>query len=82
MSAYVDRDQVVKFYYGNALIELKEFLPPEEPLPQVAQSQTSPISNIENSISCIESLLGELKGSQRELSYLVSDFNRMLKKIQ
>ncbi len=31
MSAYLDQDQVVKFYFGNAMNDLEAFLPQEDP---------------------------------------------------
>lgn len=81
MSAYVDQDQFVKFYYGNAIEDLKDFLPPDESIVK-AHTQPSATHSLEASLSNLESILGELKGAQRELSYLVSDLGRMMKKVR
>lgn len=91
MSAYVDQDQVVKFYYGNAIEDLKDFLPPDE-APFVKTHATSStqthvassnvMQSLDSSLSSLESLMGELKGAQRELSYLVNDLSRMVKKVR
>jgi Rps23 Pro-64 3,4-dihydroxylase Tpa1-like proline 4-hydroxylase len=80
MSAYVDQDQPVKFYYGNAIKDLKDFLPPDEAPTQTYVAASNVMQSLDDSLSSLESLMSELKGAQRELSFLVHDLNRMIKK--
>jgi hypothetical protein len=84
MSAYVDQDQVVKFYFGNAMKDLEAFLPPDDhaqrPQPIGAPQNDMP-ATIEHSLSSLENTLAELKSAHRELSYLVGDLGRMIKKV-
>ena len=86
MSAYVDQDQVVKFYYGNALRDLKDFLPPEEafrsPSNEALSTHQSASHSLEATLSSVESLMSDLQGAQRELSYLVQDLGRMMKRVK
>ncbi|MEO5667558.1 MAG: hypothetical protein ABIR96_05835 [Bdellovibrionota bacterium] len=77
MSAYQDKDHVVKFYFGNAMKDLAAVLPQEDPRFQTpAQTQ---IASVEQTLASVESKLEQLKGAHRELSFLVQDLGRMIK---
>jgi hypothetical protein len=78
MSAYQDKDQVVKFYYGNAIKDLEAFLPRDDPRYQTGS--TSPTDPVEQTLSSVEATLSQLQEAHRELSYLVQDLGRMIKR--
>lgn len=78
MSAYQDKDQVVKFYFGNAMRDLASVLPKEDPRFQTPAA--TELSQVEQTLSSVEASLERLKGAQRELSFLVQDLGRMIKR--
>jgi len=77
MSAYQDKDQVVKFYFGNAMKDLAAVLPKEDP--RFQNPAESNLSQVEQTLSSVEATLEQLKGAHRELSFLVQDLGRMIK---
>jgi predicted RNase H-like nuclease (RuvC/YqgF family) len=79
MSAYQDKDQVVKFYFGNAMKDLAAVLPKEDP--RFEPKSSGSIAQVEQALSSVESTLEQLKHANRELSFLVQDLGRMIKKI-
>ena len=80
MSAYQDKDQVVKFYFGNAMKDLAAVLPPEDP--RLQQTHVSDeVTQVELTLSEVEATLKQLSDAHRELSFLVQDLGRMIKKV-
>lgn len=95
MPATRDQDQAIKFYYGNAMLELGDFLPEEDPSVVVearaiaGHVQTTverpPVhsrstESLSDSIQNIENIMESLKTSRKELSYLMADLRRLLGK--
>ncbi|NCN42607.1 hypothetical protein GW916_15320 [bacterium] len=79
MSAYLDQDQVVKFYYGNAMIDLEAFLPSEDPVVvleaqrlvnadgQPEPSQTTNHFTPPPQLHALEDSLSEIEGAMKDL---------------
>jgi hypothetical protein len=81
MSAKLDKSQGFQFYYGNAMVELKDFLPQEEK----ALPNSNSDSHHETKLAVIESLVNQslahmnsLQDSRRQLRFLLSDIKRMI----
>ena len=90
MSAQRDRNQQIRFYYGNAARDLPTILPQDE-----RESASSRVSNdtigspldteLAAHLDSINSLLdranshiGKLQSNRRQLSFLIQDLKRMI----
>jgi hypothetical protein len=80
MSAYQDKDQVAKFYFGNAMKDLAAVLPPEDPRLQGVAPQGE-LAHVEQTLASVEATLAQFKQAHRELCFLVQDLGRMIKKV-
>ncbi len=71
VGATLDRSQSLRFYYGNAARDLKDFLPKEDELKGSGE--------IWDSLNQSERLLFQIQESHLKLSFLVNDLRRLLK---
>ncbi len=72
MSAYLDKSQKVGFYFGNAAIDLANYLPADE---HVQEQELSQISAKASELIQVAELLLE---HQREMNFLMADIQRFM----
>ena len=70
MSAQVDRDQPIRFHFGNAAIDLAHLLPEEDP--SVVQMEMQKL------LQRCDKIFDEIEKKRFELSYLISDIKRQI----
>jgi len=85
MSARLDKSQGFQFFYGNAMIELKDFLPTDDVVAHKMEQKSSDLETLETQMGVIESLVNQslshmnsLQDSKRQLRFLLSDIKRMI----
>jgi hypothetical protein len=90
MSATQDRSQQARFYFGNAMTDLSEFLPADElasyPKPQgqvdVATAfvpfKSPDTEALELRVGRIEARVDSILEARRELSFLMQDLKRLI----
>ncbi|MBS1982798.1 MAG: hypothetical protein JST16_01390 [Bdellovibrionales bacterium] len=76
MSAQWDSKQGIAFYYGNAARDLKDTLPMEEH----TQDAESIHADLHAILHSAEQHIAHILEKQNELSFLVSDLKRMIRK--
>ncbi len=77
MSARLDKSQTVQFFYGNAMTELKNFLPQDEATERAQKMETQMsvvVSLLDQSLAHINSI----QDSKRQLRFLLEDLKRMI----
>jgi len=73
MGATADRSQKIKFYYGNAAVDLAHLLPKDDAAP--ASQEMSEINrSLDQALAC----MAEIQDSRKKLSYLIADLKRIL----
>jgi len=75
MSAYKDIKAPVQFYFGNAAVDLDHMLPPEDEATVIASSSL-PLSE---QLEAVEMLVEQVDTTQKRLSFLLRDLNRIFK---
>jgi hypothetical protein len=77
MSATQDRSQQARFYFGNAMTDLAEFLPADE-LASYTPFKTPETEAIEVRVGRIEAHMNSILEARRELSFLMKDLKRLI----
>ncbi len=73
MSAKIDTAQAIRFYYGNAARDLAHLLPTDE-----YEAPTTNVEQLMTLVDQVQSQLGTLEETRREIGFLLSDLKRLI----